>query len=305
MEILATYGREDLALLYVGRTSRGSVVEFVESVQPPIQRDQKWVLIISTLKGCPVRCQICDAGGDYQGMLELGELYEQIDAMLLSRFPDRRVPTPKFKIQFARMGEPSLNPSVLLAIRDLKHRYQAPGLMPCISSVLPGKSGAFFDELRTIKEEHYSGGRFQLQFSLHTTDPPKRRELIPYPVLTFREAARIGEAFFQPGDRKIALNFAAAVDLPIDADVIREHFNPVIFMIKLTPLNPTNRGQRYGWSTAIDPISGFGAEILINSLQKAGYEVILSLGESEEDRIRSNCGQYAGRYLNQGEALSA
>jgi 23S rRNA (adenine2503-C2)-methyltransferase len=295
IEIIARRGREDLALLYIGRTRDNALVEFVESLQPPLPREQKWVLIVSTLKGCPVRCQMCDAGGDYRGRLSAEEILAQIDALVLARFADRRIPIPKFKIQFARMGEPSLNPAVLEVLKAMPDRYNAPGLLPCLSSVLPKKSEPFFEELASLKNSLYSRGRFQLQFSLHTTDAAARTHLIPFPVLDFDAAARLGDNFFRPGDRKIGLNFAVAQSIPISAAKLREYFDPAIFMVKLTPLNPTARGQTFQLQTRIDPQSGAGSEPLIAALRDSGFDVILSLGEPEEDAILSNCGQHAGR----------
>ena len=66
MEILGKYGKEELAILYIARYD-GKIIEFVESVQPPVSREQKWVLILSTLYGCPLGCLMCDAGEYYFG----------------------------------------------------------------------------------------------------------------------------------------------------------------------------------------------------------------------------------------------
>jgi 23S rRNA (adenine2503-C2)-methyltransferase len=38
-------------------------------------------------------------------------------------------------------------------------------------------------------------------------------------------------------------------------------------------------------------------------LRSAGYEVIVSIGEVEENRVGSNCGQYVLRHLAAGEEL--
>ena len=68
IEVLEEFGREDLAKVYVAsvRDDKEKLVEFVESIQPPIPREEKWVLIVSTLFGCPVGCKMCDAGGEYK-----------------------------------------------------------------------------------------------------------------------------------------------------------------------------------------------------------------------------------------------
>jgi 23S rRNA (adenine2503-C2)-methyltransferase len=302
MNVLESYGHEDLALLYVAETGDGSLVEFVESTQPPLPREEKWVLIVSTLRGCPANCLMCDAGGAYTGPLSVAEILSQIDAMVDARFPDRHIPIPKFKIQFARMGEPALNDAVLDVLRVLPGRYSAPGMMPCLSTIMPRRREGFFSALAEIKNELFGQGRFQMQFSLHTTDTDKRNQLINFPVLSFAEAAKIGGSFFRTGDRKIALNFALAEGYPVDAAVLSQYFDPSIYLIKLTPLNPTDRGRHHGLRTRIDPSSGAGSAEVVSALKIAGYNVILSLGEPEEDTIGSNCGQYVTRYRRKQEA---
>ena len=106
MEVLEEYGKENLAKVYIAsmRGSNDNLVEFIESVQPPIPREKKWVLIVSTLFGCPVGCRMCDAGGEYNGKLTADEILAEIDFMVRRRFPDGIISISKFKIQFARMG---------------------------------------------------------------------------------------------------------------------------------------------------------------------------------------------------------
>ena len=97
MKILAKAGDENIAMVYIAQLDNERFIEFVESVQPPLPREDKWVLIISTLYGCPVGCRFCDAGNFYQGKLSTGELLSQIDYMVARRFPDKNIPVKKFK----------------------------------------------------------------------------------------------------------------------------------------------------------------------------------------------------------------
>ena len=69
MEIIASSGRDDIAVVYIGKMRNGHLAEFVESVQPPVPRKKKWVLIVSSLFGCPIGCTFCDAGITYNGKL--------------------------------------------------------------------------------------------------------------------------------------------------------------------------------------------------------------------------------------------
>jgi 23S rRNA (adenine2503-C2)-methyltransferase len=270
------------------------VIEFVESLQPPIPREQKWVLIVSTLFGCPIRCTICDAGGDYHGPIGRVHLHEQIDFMIHARFPDGRVPIPKFKIQFARMGEPTLNRDVLSVLRDLPRIYDAPGLMPCISTIAPHAGRAFLDELIDIKNAFYPAGRFQLQFSIHSTDESCRRSWMPGNIWTLQDVAYYGNRWHHPGDRKITLNFAVAVESVINPAVIADIFEPNRYAIKLTPVNPTLQAQVNGIQSWITPenIESFP---LAAEFKKHKFKVIASYGQDEENRIGSNCGQFAAR----------
>jgi 23S rRNA (adenine2503-C2)-methyltransferase len=297
VKVLASTGNEDIAVVYVVDVGDDNLVECVESVQPPIPREDKWVLLVSTMFGCPIGCSMCDAGGHYQGKPDTEQILSQIDFLVHKRYPSGTIPSKQFKIQFARMGEPSLNPNVLNVLEELPARYQAPGLMPSISTVAPYGTREFFKRLLKIKYDKYSGGHFQFQFSIHTTEGSLRDRIIPVRKWSFQEMAAYGERLYTPGDRKITLNFALAKDMPVDPAVLLTHFTPEKFLIKITPLNPTYRAIENSLSSYIDPhVEDNGYEI-VDQLEKAGYQVIVSIGEVEENFIGSNCGQYIKRHL--------
>jgi len=292
MKVVTVIEKEDLARVYIADFGTGRMIEFVESVQPPIPRNEKWVLIISTSAGCPVQCLMCDAGGTFQGHLNTAELLAQIDHLVLQRYPDRVIPAKKFKVQFARMGEPAFNPAVLDALRILKGRYQAPGLMPCISTIAPRGREAFFEELLRIKQDYYTSGRFQMQFSLHSTDDGVRDRLVPVRKWSLQEIAVFGERFIEPKDRKVTLNFALTKDAVLDVDVMSRVFSPDIFMIKITPVNPTHRmvaNELTSYVSAEDPDREYAIR---ERLVSRGFKTLISIGENEENLVGSNCGQY-------------
>ncbi len=89
---------------------------------------------------CSVRLLRC--GGAYRRNLSSEEILEQIDYMVSRRYGST-VNVKKFKIQFARIGEPALNPSVLEALEMLPQKYDAPGLLPSISSIARQAQKAF------------------------------------------------------------------------------------------------------------------------------------------------------------------
>ncbi len=300
MKIVATTGNPELATVYMADMGEGRLIEFVEARQPPYGRDERWILMVSTLYGCPVKCLFCDAGGGYRGKPGAEEILMQIDHMVNEWFPDGVVPAPKFKIQFARMGEPSLNMAVLEALEELPRRYQTRGLMPSISTIAPHGTDAFFERLIDVKDRLYPGGRFQFQYSIHTTDMALRDKLIPVRKWDFARMAEYGERFYRIGDRKITLNFALAAGSPIEADALTLYFDPARYLIKLTPVNPTSRATRNNLASRIDPTHPETAESVTRPLMDAGYEVIVSIGEAEENEIGSNCGQYVLNYLESG-----
>ena len=301
MDIVAKFGRDDLAVLYVAKKG-DRYLEFAESLQPPHPRDEKWVLIISTMYGCPVHCIMCDAGSYYKCKLSTDEIFEQIDYMVINRYPKGIVPIKKFKIQFARMGEPTLNPNVLEVMRALPKRYPVKGLMPCISTIAPEKGSSFMEELIWIKNQLYPHGNFQLQFSIHTTDERMRKKIIPYPIWSLKEINDYSERFYVKGDRKITLNFAAEKNYPVYPPKIAEIFDPTKFFIKLTPLNPTEAVKSKHLQSLITSENDQHLKELIKSFETLGFETILSIGELEENLIGSNCGQHAIRFEN-GEMI--
>jgi len=291
LRIVHTVGDDELARVFVAETEDGSRIELVESIQPPRPREEKWVLIVSTLKGCPVGCPICDAGGSYRGKLTCDEILEQIDFLVRRRYPDGRVPATRLKVQLARMGDPALNDAVLEALVRLPALVPSPGLMPCVSSVAPAGRDRFFVELASIKNRLYAGGRFQMQLSIHTTDEAARRRLVPTRTLSLVEMAALGARFFAPGDRKVTLNFAPAVGLPLDPDALAA-FDPAVFAIKLTPINPTRAALASGLRGVIDPLDGPRCAEVVASFERRGFDVILSIGDLRENAIGSNCGMY-------------
>ena len=299
MQIVEERGNDEVAKLYIAKL-RDYYIEFVESKYPNRPREEKMVIVISCLLGCPVQCLMCDAGKRYCGKLSKEEMLEQIDHIVDRHFPSRVIPVKKFKIQFTRMGEPAFNEAVLDLLEELPVRYQAPGLIPSISTVGPKNTGDFFERLLQIKKKLYEVGHFQMQFSIHTTDVEKRDQLIPTPKMSFEGIAAFGERFYSPGDRKITLNFIVMEAYPIEPCVIAKYFNPAHFILKFTPLNPTARAQEKGLINILKSHTQESkVQTLLDECHALGFETIVSIGELEENSIGSNCGQYVSNLVSQ------
>ena len=290
--LLASQGEPELALVHLlqwGDDPR-TRVETVDSIDPRYPRGEKSCIIISTQLGCAVGCLMCDASGAFHGNLTAEQILDQV-RLVLDRRPEL-MNTAKLKVHFARMGEPAHNAAAVLeALEKLPEVLPAPGLLPALATVAPAGSQGFLTSLGKIKDRLYPGGRFQLQLSLNSTDPEVRARLMPTPQLPLDEVASLGSDFYRAGDRKVALNFALARGVPVDPDALAQAFPTERFMVKLTPVNPTERARTHGLDTVLSAESPEAAERLVERLQARGFDVIVSIGEPEEIRIGSNCGQ--------------
>lgn len=291
MKLLSSTGREDLSIVHIAETAGGNLIEFVESLHPPKSREEKWILVVSTLYGCPVNCTICDAGPYYLGRISKEGIFWQIDTMISKYYPEGKIPVKQLKIQFARMGESAFNRNVLEVINEFGFYFDAPGFMPSVSTIAPHGTDRFFEDLLRIKSEKFNTGNFQLQFSIHTTDEERRNELIPVRKWSFKKIAEYGKKFYIKGDRKITLSFAVSHEYPIEPVRLLEIFDPSVFLIKLTPLNPTYKTGKAGIVSLPQKDSIEKLPALAGEFKDAGYDAIISIGEPEENLIGSNCGQ--------------
>ncbi len=291
MEVEGTSGISELATVYVARMrgAGGPLVEFVDGLDPRHERGEKWMVNISTQFGCPVGCLFCDAGGDYRGDCTAEEMLDQI-RFVLARHPGLASTCRKLKVHFARMGEPSLNDAVLEVIARLPAVVPTPELWCCVATVAPLGRRSWFDRLADLQHQFYPR-RFQLQFSLNSTDEAARRRLMPIALEDLDWVAIRGALHYCPGGRKPVLNFALAQDVPFDPRVIIARFDPRVFAVKLTPLNPTAEAGRHGLKSVLRSPRAEKVDEAVASLQAAGFDVLLSVGDAREDRIGSNCGQ--------------
>ncbi len=298
MKVIAKAGNENLAVVYIARDNKNRIIEFAQSVEPPYPREKKWVFLLSTLYGCPVKCIFCDAWGEYCGKIEKENIIYQIN-YLLSRYNYDGFVCEKLKIQFARVGEPSFNENVIDVLEELPELIKNHKIYPSISTIAPFSSKSFFEKLIEIKKKFFSE-TFQLQFSIHTTDEKLRDEIIPIKKWSFKEIAEYGERFYDEGGRKITLNFIYSKKLPVDINKVISLFPKNKFLIKVTPVNPTYNAL----SSNIYDEFKYDENVWFEKLKKEGYDVIVSIGELEENRIGSNCGQHITNYRIKNKKLT-
>ena len=289
MKVLQKNGKKELALVYIAslRNDPKNLVEFVDACSPALgDRLKKWVIIVSTQLGCPVNCVMCDAGGGFKGNLSSDEMLGQIKTVIADNGLDPNT-CAKFKIQFARMGEPALNLQVVTALREISCLY--PNAIPCIATIGPKDCSRWFNELLIVRDLFKD---FQLQFSINSTDEALRDVIMPYPKMSLSQLADYGKSFYRTGQRKAILNFALQPQWPLNANNLRQKFSPRYFAVKLTPVNPTFTGKvhRLEFGRQREEIL-LQMENKARALEDRGFLVIRSVGDLEENEIGSNCGQ--------------
>jgi len=301
VEVLATKPIPQVGTVILARP-RGDPVrrfEFVETADVGRPRSEKWVVMVSTQYGCVCGCRICDAGNfGYHGNLDAEMIAEQIEIALRLHPEDDPSRTRRFKVQFSRMGEPSFNPAVTECLERLAQDARLPALLPSISTVAPrcAVTTEFFERLRDVKDRFFSEGRFQLQFSILSTDEEAREALIPVRKWGFSEIADFGRTWMKAGDRKVTLSFALASEIPFDPAEVQRFFSPEIFLVKITPVNPTRRAERNGltsmWRTPPAPVACYKED-----LERRGFRVILNASWPQEIECRASCGQLSEETL--------
>ncbi len=301
MKVVETRSLGPLGRLYLADLGgeRERLIEFVDTIEPGVPKARKWVLMLSTQVGCVIGCRMCDGGAmGWRGNLTAAEIVAQVRRVVRDNPELDARRHPKFKVHFARLGEPTLNPATPQALERLAAEWGGPGLTASISTVAPDAptAAARLEEMREVKDRLYGGGRFQLQFSAHSTDESVRRRVMRARPWSLERVADFGRRWWRPGDRKITLNFALAPDQPLDPQAAAGIFDTERFLVKITPVNPTRAAEASGaarlWMKPPADVASAAA-----GLRARGFTVILSPSAREEVEAATSCGQLWSRAL--------
>lgn len=185
-------------------------------------RKERWMIGVSCMSGCPVKCKFCATGKmkKYR-KLNCEEIKEQITHVLFksetyfSQAKER-------KINYTRMGEPFLNiENIKDTINLVDHWY--PDTHHYISTI--GIKGSDFSWIKD---------NTTLQISLHSLDEEKRNWLIPYKnKMTIKELGQIRTK----SKLKTTVNLTLVDENDFDINILKEYFDPEYFFIKLSPIN--------------------------------------------------------------------
>ena len=268
--------------------------------------EDKWLLTVSTQKGCSFNCLFCDVANlKFKGNLSKDEIEAQV-RFILEATPYVKK-SDKVKIGFARMGEPAHNvDNVIDVIKRLPIISSEMGRdfkwLPCFNSILPRKTMAGYngfsviDKVLEVKEEDYNGF-LHFQISCNSTDERKRKELFGgASVLGIDEIIK----YINKKDitnRTVTLNFIVMKDVPIDVDYLMGlGLNPDKFAIKLIPLNNTINSQDNNLETYANYQNYQDLLSLKNDFEKHGLPVVVdAIAKCEEAGLC--CGQLAHIFI--------
>jgi 23S rRNA (adenine2503-C2)-methyltransferase len=256
---------------------------------------EKWVITISTQYGCSMNCRFCDVPRVGKGRnATLDDLRLQV-AEALKLHPEI-THTKRLNLHYARMGEPTFNEDVLrhaVSLKtDVKEFIGDSLIHPVISTMMPKHNRNLFRFLYDwciIKYTDFDGDA-GLQLSINSTDDRQREWLFSGNACPLEEVAYVASELPAPAGRKYALNFALSDESIIDADRLRKLFDPLKFMVKITPVHETSASQHNRITTSSGYEKYYPYKKTEESLKEAGFDVLVFIPSKEEDESRITCG---------------
>mgnify|MGYP001605248835 CR=1 FL=1 len=133
-----------------------------------IDRGNKNILCISSMFGCPVKCNFCASGLNYFGKLTKNDILDTVYQIIENENVDNN---KKLLISFMGSGEPLMNiSSVSGSIRELSREF----LNPYFAISFSGSRINNLSKLDDLNDLN-----LKLQFSLHSPYNYERKKLIP------------------------------------------------------------------------------------------------------------------------------
>jgi 23S rRNA (adenine2503-C2)-methyltransferase len=235
--------------VYVLQTKDGYPIETTDTFLPKYTKDaigrkqnilkstdlgsraDRWMIGVSVMSGCPVRCKFCATGKLKKWRnLTAQEIVDQVE-FILTKNQECFQNAYEYKINYTRMGEPFLNiDNVKTAINEIDKKY--PGTHHYVSTI--GISGSDFNWVKD---------NITLQVSVHSLKDDRRNWLIPYKnKMSLKE---IGEIRTE-SKLKTTLNLTLIDRQDFDISKMTEVFDPIRFFIKLSPVNPNSISNKNG-----------------------------------------------------------
>lgn len=198
-------------------------------------RSERWMVGVSTMSGCPVRCKFCATGNLRKTkLLTTQEIVSQVDFIINNNLDIKN--SKEFKINYTRMGEPFLNiKNVREAIKILDSKYS--NIHHYISTI--GIKGSDFSWIK---------GNITLQFSIHSFNEEYRDWLIPYrKKMTLEEISKVRTN----SNLKTTLNMTIVRPEDFDINELNRLFDKEHFFIKISPINKNDFASNNNISSGV------------------------------------------------------
>lgn len=288
---IGDYGKEkNLKADFMGLTDEINGVPHGELL--PLE--EKWVITISSQYGCSMACSFCDVPKVGRGInASFNDILRQVYGGI-GLHPEVEK-TSRLNLHYARMGEPTWNKDVIHSAywlaSDLKQKGW--GFHPVVSTMMPKRNRNLYSFLESwLDLKDNLNGEVGLQLSINTTDSNIRFNTMPHAM----GLPEISSMFFDllstreiPKGRKITLNFALT-DALIDADYLRDLFNPKYFICKITPMHKTKACVNKGLLTDDGYDLYYPYKEVEEELKRVGFDVLVFIPSKEEDESRITCG---------------
>lgn len=228
----------DTFLPYYTKDAIGRKQNFLDNYETG-DRSERWMVGVSVMSGCPVRCKFCATGQMKRWRnLTAEEIVEQVDFVISKGIKEGFKPSEskEFKINYTRMGEPFLNiANVREAIDRINQKY--PNTHHYVSSI--GVKNADFSWIK---------GNITLQLSLHSLNEDHRNWLIPY-----KKKMSIPELGGVRTESKLktTINLTLVEESDFDIGGIKRHFDKDKFFIKISPINPNTTSDSNGLGSGV------------------------------------------------------
>jgi 23S rRNA (adenine2503-C2)-methyltransferase len=243
--------------------------------------EERTVLCISTMCGCPMGCRFCGTGDYFVRNLSSAEIAGQAKYILETQLGVVK-PTEikKLQIMVMSMGEPALNKALEEAFDILYKDYPNAALL--ISSSGPKVD---YSWVRSMSIRIPTVG---LQFSIHESTDEARDKLIPFAKkMNLKEIAKEGIEWCRATGRKPYFNYCAHEGNNTAEDVSRiyELFSPAIWEATVSVICEREAHAQARNDHQRDLAVEFG-----NKLLEKGYNVRV-FDPAGQDTIGGGCGQ--------------
>jgi 23S rRNA (adenine2503-C2)-methyltransferase len=284
---LADYGQaNNIKADFLGFTKEINGVEHLKLMS----LQEKWVCTISSQYGCSMNCSFCDVPKVGKGInCSLSDLQLQVLSVL--QLHPHISSSKRLNIHVARMGEPSFNPNVLELGKWLKtHISPEFNVHPVVSTMMPRNNQwlrTFVHGWMRIKNRIFNGNA-GFQISINSTSERERQLMFGGNACSLLEIYKVMEGVVCTG-RKIALNFAVC-GYEIDGRELLKYFDPLQYMIKLTPMHMTRSCTDNDIITVDGYDQYYPYRDVEANLRSCGYDVLVFVPSKEEDSSGITCG---------------